>query len=297
MKGRVIRVSGQQYLVETEPDLWLCDLRGRLKGGVKETQSPVFVGDWVEIEPTGSGTGVIDDIYPRYSKFSRGASGYRLLEQIVAVNLDQLAIVVAICKPRVRTGFIDRAVVMAHHGRLVPIVCVNKIDLDQDGQRFTIGQIYQKLGYQVCYTSALSGEGIESFNTLLKGRVSAVIGPSGVGKSSLLNRISPGLAIKTQELMKQHDRGRHTTAAVRLYRLSGGGYVADTPGIKDLVLWGVDRQRLAGYFTEMKPLIASCQFRNCTHLHEPRCAVQDAVEQGRIAAVRYEGYRRIMESL
>jgi len=297
MQGRVLRVSGLQHQVEVGEEQWQCDLRGRLKAGRRGANSPVIVGDWVEVEATGCRTGVIEKVYPRCSQFSRGASGSRPYEQIVAVNMDQLIVVVAAREPTPRIGFIDRAVVMALKGDMEPALCINKMDLDPDGQIRPVAQVYQDLGYVVCFTSALTGEGIEDFRVLLRGNTSAIVGQSGVGKSSLLNRIEPELSIKTRELMKQHDRGRHTTAAVQLYKLREGGYVADTPGIKELRLWGVDRTNLVDYFAEVGSLMEGCQFRNCTHLHEPGCAVRQAVEQGRVAAVRYDGYRRIMGSL
>jgi ribosome biogenesis GTPase len=257
----------------------------------------VIVGDWVAVEPTGPLSGVIETICPRRSRFSREASGSRPYEQIIAVNLDQLVVVVSIREPSLRVGFIDRAVVMALRGKMQPVVCINKIDLGLEDEYFAIGKMYRDLGYGVYFTSARTGDGVEAFKAGLKGRVSAVVGQSGVGKSSLLNRIEPGLSIKTQKLMKQHDRGRHTTAAVQLYRLREGGYVADTPGIKELRLWGVNRLKLIEFFAEMGPLASGCRFRNCTHLREPGCSVREAVELGEISPLRYEGYSRIMATL
>jgi len=297
MKGRVVRVSGLQHLVEVAGEAWQCELRGRLKEGIRRTTSPVIAGDWVEVSPRGSRTGVIEAIQPRYSQFSRAASGSRPYEQIVAANLDQLVVVVAIRQPAMRTGFIDRAVVMGLKGKMQPVVCINKVDLDPQGMGRAIGQVYRELGYTVLFTSAHTGEGIPDFREALRDRVSGMVGQSGVGKSSLLNLLDPGFSIKTQQLMKQHDRGRHTTAAVHLYKLEDGGYVADTPGIKELRLWGVKREELVHYFVEMNPLIERCQFRNCIHLHEPGCAIREGVENGQVAPFRYAGYQRIIESL
>ena len=298
MKGRVVRVSGLQCVVEMGDEQWQCDLRGRLKAGVRESTSPVITGDWVEVEPTAPATGIVGKVYPRYSKFSRLASGSRPYEQIMAVNLDQLIVVVATRNPSLRIGFIDRAVVMALSGNIQPVICINKIDLDPGGSIRPTAQVYQDLGYQVCSTSAKTGEGMESLEELLKDRVSAFIGHSAVGKSSLLNKIDPDLSIKTDRLMMKHDRGRHTTAAAQLYRLKkDGGYVTDTPGIKELQLWQIDRTNLVDYFTEMAPLVGDCQFRDCIHVHEPGCAVRQAVEQGEIAPIRYDGYKRIIEHM
>ncbi|MEW6754895.1 MAG: ribosome small subunit-dependent GTPase A [Candidatus Latescibacterota bacterium] len=297
MRGRVLRVSGLQHLVEVDGRPWQCEIRGRLKEGARRTTSPVIVGDWVEVEPTGAATGVIAQVHPRLSRFSRGASGLRPYEQVIAVNLDQLVVVAAIRQPALRPGFIDRAVVMALRGGLVPVVCINKVDLDETGEAECVAAAYGRLGYQAIITSARTGQGVDLLRQHLERQVSAVVGQSGVGKSSLLNQVEPGLSIKTQSLMRQHDRGRHTTAAVHLYRLRAGGYVADTPGIKELRLWGVAPCELVTHFAEMAPLADHCAFRNCSHVHEPGCAVRAAVGRGDVSALRYQGYCRIMESL
>ena len=297
MQGRIIRVSGLQCLVEVEESQWQCDIRGRLKVGCRKTSSPVVAGDWVEVVPTAKRTGVIEAVHPRSSKFSRGASGPRPFEQILFVNMEQLVVVVAACQPRPRRGFIDRAIVMAIKGNLQPVVCINKVDLVSKEAVGTLTAPYEALGYPVYHTSALRGDGMDAFKDALINRSTAVIGQSGVGKSTLLNGVEPGLGLKTREIMKHHDRGRHTTTVVHLFKLQQGGYVADTPGVKELRLWGVKPAELAAYYPELEPLHDQCQFGDCSHLHEPGCAVRAAVAAGRIASVRYEGYRRIFESL
>lgn len=297
MRGLVVQVAGLQVVVEVEGEEWPCEVRGRFKAGVRATTSPVATGDWVEVERIRPGAGVVEQVYPRRTKVSRLASGTRPYEQIIAANLDQLVVVVATCQPALRVRFVDRAVVMALSGGVDPVVCINKIDLDPEYRVQEVVQIYRQLGYRVVLTSAKSGAGVGELQGVLQERVSVFVGYSGVGKSSLLNRINPQLSIKTQELMERHDRGRHTTAAVRLYRLPQGGYAADTPGIKELQMWGVTRDILAEYFEEMVPLLGTCHFRNCTHLHEPGCAIRAAVAQGGIASLRYESYQRLMESL
>jgi ribosome biogenesis GTPase len=297
MLGRVVRASGLQHLVVVNGEEWLCEVRGRLKGTRREAQSPVVAGDRVEIEPTGPGSGVIERVLPRRSQFARAASGFRPYQQIVAANLDQLVVVVAVRQPEPRPGFIDRALVMAQRGSLVPVVCLNKMDLDEGGEAEAIAEVYAGLGYRVCLTSARTGAGIEALREALTGKDSVIVGHSGVGKSSLLNRLEPGLSLKTDGLMRQHERGRHTTTCVRLYPLNGGGHAVDTPGIKELRLWSVAPEELVGYFAEMRELVDGCRFRDCTHLHEPGCAVLAAVATGRIARIRHEGYARIRQSL
>ena len=286
-----------QQLVEIDNDLWQCELRGRLKKGMRTATSPIVVGDLVEVEAVRHPIGIVEEVFPRYSKFSRLASGLRSCEQILAVNLDQLIVVASIQSPALRLGFVDRSMVMAIKGGMEPIICFNKVDLDPKDESSEIAGVYRDLGYKVYCTSARTGEGIEEFKAALEGRISAFVGQSGVGKSSLLNRIESGLSIETREIMKKHRRGRHTTTTVQLHRLQMGGYVADTPGIREVELWGVDCSSLVHYFVEMMPLAMGCQFRNCRHLSEPGCAIRSAVKRGQVAPFRYDGYRRIMESL
>lgn len=297
MQGRIIRVSGLQCLVEVETSHWQCEIRGRLKAGCRKTSSPVVAGDWVDIVPTAERTGVIEAVHPRSSKFSRGASGVRPFEQILFVNMEQLVVVVAACQPRPRRGFIDRAIVMAIQGNLQPVICINKVDLVSKEAVDSLIAPYEALGYPTYRTSAVQGDGMDEFKEALINHSTAVVGQSGVGKSTLLNGVEPRLGLKTKEIMKHHDRGRHTTTTVHLFKLQQGGYVADTPGVKELRLWGVKSAELAAYYPELEPLLGQCRFGDCSHLHEPDCAVRAAVAAGCVASARYEGYRRIFESL
>ena len=205
--------------------------------------------------------------------------------------------VVAARQPALSTGFIDRTVIMALSGDIEPIICINKIDLDPEGRYLEVSRIYADLGYEVLCTSAKTGEGMALLRRRFRDRVSAMVGPSGAGKSSLLNHLQPGLSLATRSLMQGDDRGRHTTTAVQLHRLEMGGFVADTPGIKQLKPWGITAGNLIEHFVEMAPLTAGCRFRDCTHVHEPGCAVREAVEAGTVHPMRYEGYRRMEEGL
>ena len=297
MKGRVLRVSGIQCLVEAGSKQWLCEPRGRLKSRSPATNNPIVAGDWVEFDATSDDRGVVEEIHPRHSQISRATSGSRSQEQVLAVNADQCIIVVAVRRPALRQAFIDRAVVMAVKGHMEPVLCFNKIDLDPDGCWRSVGTVYESIGYRVHALSALTGAGFEAFSASLENKVSTLVGQSGVGKSTILNRLKPDLQLPTNPLMRKHDRGRHTTSAVELMQLGSGSYVADTPGIKQLQPWGVDRQSLAAYFVEMAPLVNDCRFRDCTHLTEPDCAILQAVESGRIDSSRYEGFCRLVETL
>lgn len=297
LRGRVLRVSGLHYLVEVDGAIWQCRLRGRLKEGARQTTSPVIAGDWVDVGPTGPQAGVIDAVLPRTTRFSRGPSRGRPYAHLVAANLDQLVVVEAVHEPEARPGFIDRAIIMALKGGMTPVVCINKIDLVRENESGVLASTYVSLGYGVHRTSALTGEGIAELRVALQGRTSALVGQSGVGKSSLINCIDPQLELRTERLMRQHDRGRHTTAAAELHQIGSGGYLLDTPGIKQLQLHGIERSALAQYFVEMEPLLGSCRFRDCLHLHEPGCAVRAAVTAGDITDLRYAGYVRIMQNL
>ena len=272
-------------------------MRGRLKEGRRERNSPVIAGDWVKVERDATKEYIINKVEKRHSHFTRASGGMRAYEQIIAVNIEQLVIISSSRQPSFKAGFIDRAIVIALWGQLVPIIVVNKTDLGVSEQIIGAVNVYEKLGYQILQTSAVSGKGISELKTLLESSESAIVGHSGVGKSTLLNAVDPQLSLRTQEIMLQHDRGRHTTTAVQLYPLEKGGYVADTPGIKDLHLSGIQRSDVAGYFEEMLPHVVQCKFRDCSHLNEPGCRVRIAVQEGLVTERRYESYARIMESL
>lgn len=294
MIGLVLRASGWEALVDTDGQQRLCQLRGRVKAGRRKAVSAVVAGDRVEVQPTESGRGVIETVLPRKSSLSRVASGTRPVRQVLAANLDLFIIVVATRDPQLQPTFIDRGLVMALSGGIEGIaICINKTDLDAADERRPVVTLYRDLGYQVLEVSAETGVGMPALVDAFHQGLSVLIGPSGVGKSSILNAVEPGLGLRTQELMRHHDRGRHTTAVVGLHQLTGGGYVADSPGLKQLQPWGVTEGELVDYFPEMAPLTPGCQFRDCSHMHEPGCAIREAVEEGRIAATRYEGFRRI----
>ena len=298
MKGRVLCVSGQQCQVEAGDRDWSCQLRGRLKRGPRLANSPVVAGDWVDFEvDTAGDDGMVERVHPRTSRIARASVGAKPHEQLFAVNIDQCVIVVSAREPALRPGFIDRAVVVSLTGNAEPVICINKIDLDRGGRSREVADLYAGLGYAVVMTSAVTGEGVERLKQLLLQKTSAFMGQSGVGKSTLLNGIEPGLGIRTSALMSKHDRGRHTTTSTRLHRLGGGAYVADTPGIKELQPFGLERSQLADYFVEMAPLTAHCQYRDCLHVTEPRCAVRAACDAGDIDSSRYEGYCRFVEDL
>ena len=297
-KGRVLRVSGQHALARVGEQDTRCELRGKLKAGRRASTSPIVAGDWVEVTDAGDGKMVVETVLPRTSRIARAATGRRPIEQILAANIDRFLVVVATREPALSTGFIDRALAMAISGGIAPLVCINKVDLDPDETSSKVCHLYRDLGYEVIPASVKTGEGMDELDRVLHSGVCALVGPSGVGKSSILNRLQPGLKLATQELMRQHDRGRHTTTVVQLHPLQGGGFVVDTPGIKQLQLCGITAREVIECFPEFVAATPSeCHFRDCTHLHEPGCKIRDAVDDGRITSSRYEGYGRIMAEL
>lgn len=295
MPGLVLRVSGWEVLVgDDDGAQHLCQLRGRIKAGPRRARGQVVAGDRVDWQPTEPGRGVVEAILPRRNHVSRVSAGTRPQQQMMVANVDHFVVVAAVQEPALRRGFLDRALVVAHSGGVEGvIICLNKIDLDGEHERDETVRLYRGLGYRVIEASAATGEGMDELVAHFHTGISVLVGPSGAGKSSILNRVEPGLALRTQELMRHHDRGRHTTTSSQLHPLRGGGFVADTPGVKQLQPWGIPADELVGYFPEMAPLTQYCQFRDCSHLHEPGCGVRDAVAAGQIEPTRYDSFERI----
>ena len=237
---------------------------------------------------------MIRGIAPRRTKLSRPSAHAKVKEQVVAANVDLLLIIAAAASPPFRPGLVDRFLISAQLGGVEPVLVLNKMDLVEQPPEEAVA--YRALGIQVIETSCVTGQGIEDVRQQLRGKLSVLSGHSGVGKSSLLMALDPALDLSTQEISNT-DRGRHTTTAARLYTLAGDIRLIDTPGIRALSLWGVTPEEVDYYFPEISAASAACQFRNCTHTHEPRCGVKDAVEGGQIAGQRYLSYLRICASL
>ena len=279
--------------MQTDDGIVVCKLRGRLKQGSKEGDLAA-IGDRVLVSLVEDGQGLIDTIQPRKRMISRLAPLPRgEYEQIIIANPDQIVFVFSCAEPAPRTRMLDRFLIIAEERSIPALIIANKTDLVTMEYARELFDHYADIGYSLIYSSVPKGEGIAQLKEELIGKISALAGPSGAGKSSLLNAIQPGLGLTIQKVSQTTGKGKHTTVASELFPLEGGGYVADTPGLKALALWDIEPEELDGYFPEIRPLVAQCQFSDCTHSHEPSCAVIEAVENGEIHPQRYDSYLRL----
>lgn len=299
--GLVVKTQSGFYWVQTTSDLITCQLRGTLKQASKKTELCV-IGDKVVIERLPDGSGVIKQILPRQRALSRiepsayaGTATER--EQVLIANCDQAVFVSAAANPAPNTRFLDRCLIAAEKADIPAVVVLNKIDLEGADAAKALFVTYERIGYPVLYVSAAANIGIEVLHQTLIGKISIFTGRSGVGKSSLLNAIQPNLGRAVGEVSAKLTKGKHTTNYAEMIPLAGGGYVADTPGIRGLGLWDIEPNELDAYFPEFVTLIPACQFNDCTHINEEACAIRAAVGRGEIAAHRYESYLRLREEL
>jgi ribosome biogenesis GTPase len=293
LRGLIIRSQSGFFTVETEKDFITCRLRGRLKRGPRQGDI-LAVGDWVQVSLLEDGTGMIEKIEERSRMFARMAPTPRGdYQQIIIANPDQAILVFSCAEPEPHLRMLDRFLIVAEEAETPSLIVFNKIDLIgiRTAKRY-FGH-YEKIGYPVIYASAENGRGVQKLHDKLVGKISVLAGPSGVGKSSLLNAIQPGLGLAVREVSQATRKGRHTTVVREMFPIVGGGYVADTPGLKALALWDIEPEEVDGYFPEIRDLVADCQFSNCMHLHEPGCAVKEAVEDGRVHPERYESFIRL----
>ena len=299
-QGRVIRARTGFYDVQHGNIILRCTLRGTLKRryrsetGRRIYADPVAVGDQVIFTQLDAEEGVVEDILPRKTKFSRQYAGkHGDIEQVIVANADQIVAVASTRMPPLNFRTLDRFLILAEAGDMEAVICLNKMDLmdTAEHEEFTTTFTnYKKLGYQVLYASIYMSESLDELRHALRDKFSVIIGASGVGKSSLLNAIQPDLGLRTGEVGIKTQKGRHTTTLVELFPLEIGGEVVDTPGIREVGLWGIDTENLEHYFPEMEPYLGTCKFNDCAHIAEPNCAIQDAVEAGEIHVERYRSY-------
>lgn len=285
---------------EENAEVISCQIPGKFRLQELQQTNPIAVGDLVSFRVLEDGSGMIEDIEARKNKISRKATHGRKGEQILVSNVDQAFVVQAVQQPQFRTGFIDRFIISAEAHHIRPIIILNKTDLGTDEDADLVAdliKIYDALSYQLILTSIYDDESIEELRSLMKDRTSVFIGPSGTGKTSLLNTIQPGMNRTVAAVSTFSNKGKHTTTFAELIPLDFGGFLADTPGIREFGLVGFDLNEISGFFPEMRILQQNCRFYNCTHLHEPGCAVMEAFGKGKIAASRYDSYISIYESL
>jgi ribosome biogenesis GTPase len=288
IRGRVLSVHGLSSVVRADDGReFRCAIRGLLKDMSTDLRHVVVAGDVVWLRPEATGDSLIEQIEPRRHILSRTS---KRRQQILVANVDQLVIVTSAAEPSLKPNLIDRFLVEAEQMRIEPILCINKIDLIDAADLQPFAGVYGQMGYQVLLVSASTGQGIDRLRRLLVGKESVVAGQSGVGKSSLLNAIEPELALRVGAVSSENQKGTHTTTVARLIPLAIGGYVVDTPGIRQFQLWDIVPEEVAGLYRDLRPYVSLCRFPDCTHTHEANCAVKDAVADNRLDARRYESY-------
>lgn len=301
LTGFVIQaISGFYTVLLDSGEEVVCRLPGKLKQTRQQTDI-VAVGDRVTIHKIDNEKGLIDEVFERQNALARtrpsgnSRQWQQEKEQVLVANVDQIVIVNALKKPVTNLRKLDRMLVVAEEQDIPAVIVVNKVDLGSEEKAHEIFGLYEQIGYPVLYVSAKTGLNVSSLKTLLKGRISVLTGSSGVGKSSLLNAIQPGLGLAVHAVSESTDKGLHTTRFARLIPLEEGGFVADTPGIRGWALFNMEPEEIDGYFREIAPLVSNCQFSDCTHRHEPGCAVLAAVAAGEVDPGRYDSYLRLRE--
>lgn len=298
LKGIVFKSTGSWYIVRLENGDYInCRLKGQFRlHGLKAT-NPVAVGDKVSVELGNDSSNVIKAIDERFNYIIRRSTNLSKQTHIIAANIDHAYIIVTLAEPRTSTGFIDRFLVTAEAYHINASIIFNKIDI-YDNSLFLLHQkaisLYQNAGYTCYETSAFTGEGVDKLRALLAGKTNLFAGHSGVGKSALINRIDDTFRLKIGEISAYHKKGTHTTTFAEMLELNSGGFIIDTPGIKEFGLIDFKKEEVGLYFPEMKSLLEHCQFYNCTHSHEPNCEVKKAVENGKISPSRYKNYLNII---
>jgi len=286
--GRVLRIHGLASVVETDDGSTLrCATRGLLKSLSTDQRHVLAVGDFVWFRPVGSGEGVVERIEPRQRVLSRTSRGR---QHVLVANVDQLLIVSSAAEPVLKPNLIDRLLVTGERSRIRPIICINKVDLVDPAELQPMVGVYGQMGYRILLVSMVTRFGLERLRHVFKDQATVLAGQSGVGKSSLLNAIEPELNLRVRTVSQDSQKGRHTTTGAQLIPLKCGGYVVDTPGVRQFQLWDVSAAEVAGFYRDVRPWVNHCRYPNCTHIHEDGCAVKDAVADGRLDARRYASY-------
>lgn len=299
LSGTVLRARSGFYTVTTESGTFECQLRGRLKRE-RQSEDLVVAGDNVTLTALNGSKGVIEEVAPRRSRFSRRQPGGRgaWKEEVMVANLDQLVVVFACADPVPHTRMLDRFLVIAEHNQVETLIVANKLDLCGVPAAQALFGVYEGIGYPLLYASARTGRGVAELRERLAGRISLVAGPSGVGKSTLLNAVHPGLNLATGPVSQALHKGRHTTTLAELLPVDGpmGGHVADSPGLRQMAVWQIPPDELAWCYPDLRPYLGECRFADCSHGPEPGCAITAAVASGAISPARLDSYRRLVAS-
>lgn len=287
----IIKAQSGFFTVETGEGLVICRLRGKLKQG-RAIGDIAALGDYVQIELLADGSGAIETVEERKQAIVRlDPRPQGIYQQVLLANADQAVFVFACANPNPKFRMLDRFLVITEKQKIPAVIIANKTDLVDNAKE--LFRVYEAIGYRVIYTSTKTSTGLEELKAQLQNKISALAGPSGVGKSSLLNEVQAGLGLAVNEISSAMNKGRHTTVTRQMFALDGGGYVADTPGWKSLALWDTEAEEIDAYFPDLRDLVPQCQFSDCSHKHEPGCAVLAALKAGTIHPERYDSYLRL----
>ena len=290
-RGLIIKAQSGFFTVETGEGLVICRLRGKLKQG-RAVGDIAALGDYVQIELLADGSGAIETVEERKQAIVRlDPRPQGIYQQVLLANADQAVFVFACANPNPKFRMLDRFLVITEKQKIPAVIIANKTDLVDNAKE--LFRVYESIGYRVIYTSTKTRTGLDELKAQLQNKISALAGPSGVGKSSLLNEVQAGLGLAVNEISSAMKKGRHTTVTRQMFALDGGGYVADTPGWKSLALWDTEAEEIDAYFPDLRDLVPQCQFSDCSHKHEPGCAVLAALKTGTIHPERYDSYLRL----